>query len=916
MALAAGTRLGPYEIVSALGAGGMGEVYRARDTRLERVVAIKVLAGELSANPDLKQRFEREARAISALQHPNICVLHDVGSENGTDYLVMEFLEGTTLSDVLKSGPLPLDQFWKISIEAADALDKAHRAGITHRDLKPGNIMVTKSGTKLLDFGLAKANGTAFGAAAAGSSPSHSVFAAAMTRSSPASPLTSVGSIVGTVQYMAPEQIEGREADARSDIFSFGLVLYEMLTGARAFEGKTQASIVASILALEPKPVRSLKGDVPVPLERVVNHCLEKDPELRFQSAHDLKLQLQLISELPVAGETKAAAAPSRFPWIPWAVAGVLLLTAGLALWWPWQVPEAKDPVRLSVEIGADASLDFNVTGSEALSRDGKRLAFIGRTTGNRQLYVRSLDQLKATVLAGTDGARDPFFSPDGEWIAFFADGKLKKVSFQGGAVVTLCEGGNNRGGSWGSDNKIVAALGNREGLSRVDSAGGKPEPLTQLDKAAGEATHRWPQVLPGGKAVLFTAHNTGEGFDNARIAVYSMETGKQHTVAHGGSYGRYLASGHVMYMHEGTLFAVPFDLKRLAAAGKAVPVVEGVITDSSTGSAQYAVSESGTLLYVPGKSMGSVTEIQWLDDKGKTAPLRNAPASYDAPQFSPDGTRLTMHLAEAGKRPDIYVYDWKRDTLTRLTFAAETDSVPVWTPDGRWIAYSSGRTGGAGNIYWSHSDGTGEAQRLTESKNLQFPGSWHPSGKFLAFVEFEPKTTIDIMILPMEGDEKSGWKPGKPTVFLNSPFAEMWPAFSPDGRWLAYTSNETGRNEIYVRPFPAGDGKWQVSSDGGSHPTWSKNGKEIFFRGQTIGKIMVAAYKTTGNSFQADKPKTWSETEIEVQFIRNFALHPDGKRFAILKNPQGQSTEKHDKVVLVENFLDELRRISAPEKK
>ncbi len=889
MALSAGTRLGPYEIVAAIGAGGMGEVYRGRDTRLDRTVAIKVLSAHLTDSPDLKQRFEREARAISALQHPNICVLHDVGSENGTDYLVMEFLEGETLSDPLKRGPLPLDQFWKIAIEVADALDKAHRAGITHRDLKPGNIMLTKSGTKLLDFGLAKANGGAF-AATPGSSPSQSVFAAAMTRTSPASPLTSVGSIVGTVQYMAPEQIQGREADARSDIFSFGLVMYEMLTGARAFEGKTQASIVASILALEPKPVRTLKADVPAPLERVVNSCLEKDPELRIQSAHDLKLQLQLLAELPTAGEAKAAAAPSRFRWLPWAVAGVLLLATGMSLWRPWQVPEVKPPVRLSAEIGADASLDLNAAGpAVALSPDGKRLAFVGRVGGQRQLYVRSLDQLKATALAGTDSARDLFFSPDGEWIAFIGDGKLKKVSFQGGAVVTLCDAVNARGGSWGTNNKIVVALGNREGLSRLDAAGGKPEPFTELDKNSAETTHRWPQVLPGGKAVLFTAHNSGEGFDNANIVVHSVETGKHEILVRGGSYGRYLPSGHVMYMHEGTLFAVPFDLKTLALTGKAIPAVEGVVTDSGTGAAQYAVSDSGTLLYAQGRATGNVREVQWLDYAGKTTPLRNTMATYGSPQFSPDGTRLALHFGDGGKAADIYVYDWKRDTMTRLTFAAEADQVPVWTPDGRWITYGSGRHGSANNLYWSRSDGTGEAQRLTESKNFQAPGSWHPSGKFLAFLEADVKNSLDIYILPMEGDHKSGWKPGKPTVFLNSPFAEMWPAFSPDGRLLAYASNEVGRNEVYVRPFPGGDGKWQVSNEGGSLPTWSNNGKELFYR-NIQGKIMVANYKVEGNSFQVDKPKMWAETEIDVQWLRNFALHPDGKRFAILRNPEGQS--------------------------
>ncbi|HUS18715.1 MAG TPA: hypothetical protein VMZ25_03620, partial [Terriglobales bacterium] len=452
-----------------------------------------------------------------------------------------------------------------------------------------------------------------------------------------------------------------------------------------------------------------------------------------------------------------------------------------------------------------------------------------------------------------------------------------------------------------------------RQGLFRVDAAGGTPEPFTQLDR--GEVTHRWPQVLPGG-AVLFTAHNGGQGFDNATIAVYSPQTGKRQTLVQGGSYGRYLASGHILYMHEGTLFAVPFDLKRLAVSGKAVPAVEGVITDGDTGTAQYSFSEAGTLLYVAGHSIGTVYEMQWLEHDGKTTSLRSALATYNAPQFSPDGTRLALQFSEAAKAPDIYVYEWKRDTMTRLTFAPESDNNPVWTPDGRWIAYNSSRAGGNGNIYWSHSDGTGEAQRLTESEQSQSPGGWHPSGKFLAFIQADAKTALDIWILPMEGDEKSGWKPGKPYVFLNSPFAEMWPSFSPDGRWLAYSSNETGRNEVYVRPFPSGAGKWQISNDGGQHATWSRNGKELFFRGNVAGEIMVADYKVTADSFQADKPRLWAKAELEIQYQRNFALHPDGKRFAILKNPLNQAAEKIDKVVRVENFFDELHRIAPSEGK
>jgi serine/threonine-protein kinase len=906
MLLANGTKLGPYEIVAPIGAGGMGEVYRARDTRLDRTVAIKILNSQLIVSTELKARFEREAKVISQLQHPNICVLHDIGSENGTDFLVMEFLEGESLSEKLKRGPLPTDELLKIAIEVADALEKAHRAGIIHRDLKPGNVMLTKSGAKLLDFGLAKAMNS--GVTPAGNS-SASVFAAAVTMSSPVSPLSSAGAILGTVQYMAPEQIQGLEADARSDIFAFGLLLYEMATGKRAFQGKSQSSVVGQILAVDPAPISSLQPMTPPALSRLVSTCLEKDPEERFQTIHDVKLRLVEIAEAP-ALSTVASPRKNRER-IAWAIAGVVTLAAiALAIGFEQRAPKPTQPIRLSAELGTNATLADTTFGANAvLSLDGTRLVFVAvGADKTRHLYVRSLDQMQATELSGTGDAGDPFFSPDGQWIAFFAGGKLKKISVQGGAAVTLCDAPNDRGGSWGDDGSIVFAVGTLEGLSKVSSSGGKPEPLTTLNQQAGEKTHRWPQVLPGSKNVIFTDSTRTAQFDDADIAVYSAVSGKVKTVLHGGSYARYLPSGHLVYVHNGTLFAVPFDIKRLEVTGQPAPVVEGVATNPDTGGAQFSVSDSGTLLYVAGSAANPDVSIYWMDAAGKFTPLRETPGNYNNLAISPDGKRLAMDITN-GNRTDVWVYEWERDTLTRLTFAGDSNGRPVWTPDGQRIVYESSEKGAVGNLWWIRADGGGDAQRLTESKDLQIPSSWSPDGKILAFIQNNPVTSVDIFTMPVEGSEKTGWKPGQPKPFVNTPAIEGYPAFSPDGRWIAYMSTESGLGEIYVRPFPGPGGKWQISTGAGGFPEWSRNGKELFYR-TNDSKIMVVSYTSSGDSFHADKPRLWSPGQFtDRSAYGNFSLHPDGKRFAVLKAGNAETAPPAiNKVSFIFNFFDELR--------
>jgi serine/threonine-protein kinase len=908
MALSPGTKLGPYEIQSPLGAGGMGEVYRARDTRLDRIVAIKILPAHLSKDATLRQRFENEAKAISSLNHPHICALYDVGHQDGTDFLVMEYIEGETLATRLEKGPLPLDQVLQYGIETADALYKAHRTGVVHRDLKPGNIMLTASGVKLLDFGLAKAMNPA---------PALEV---TLSPTSPAAshPVTAAGMVVGTFQYMSPEQVEGKEVDARSDIFSFGAVLYEMLTGRRAFQGKSQLSVASAVLEKEPEPISTLQPLTPPALERAVKRCLEKDAEDRWQTARDLLLELKWIGE---AGSQTGVPAPvishrKVRERVTQAVAAAMTLVAiALAIGFVLRAPKTPQPMRLSAEIGADANLFTPFGPSAILSPDGTRLAFVASGADQkRRIYVRSLDQLQAAALSGTEDARDPFFSPDGQWLGFFEGGALKKISVQGGAAVKLCDAPTDRGGSWGEDGTIVFTPESRAALSKVSSAGGKPEPLTTLDQQAGEVTHRWPQVLPGGKAVLFTASTHGTNYEDGEMVVYTMASGHRKTVQRGGFHGRYLPSGHLVYMHEGTMFAVPFDLKRLEVTGQPAPILEGVATNSGTGGAQFSFSENGNLVYVEGSNAGQNVSISWMDREGKFTPLRETPADYSSPAFSPDGKRLAVEIFD-GKRSDIWVYDWGRDTLTRLTFAGDANLAPAWTPDGQRIVYPSEEKAGTYNIWWKRADGAGDAQRLTENKSVQVVPSWRPDGKVLAFQQSNPGTGWDIMTLTMEGNEKEGWKPGEPKTFLKSSFDEMHPAFSPDGRWLAYTSNESGNNEVYVRPFPGPGGKWQISTGGGSYARWSRTSKELFYRAAD-NKIMVAAYTGSADSFQAGKPQPWSPGQFTFRAGRiNFDLHPDGKRFAVLKAPGTGEVPKADKVSFIFNFFDELRRKLSPGK-
>ena len=879
----------------------MGEVYKARDTRLDRTVAIKVLPEHIAQREDLRARFEREARAVASLNHPHICTLHDIGP----GYMVMELIEGETLAARLAKGPLPLDQALKFATQIADALDRAHRAGVTHRDVKPPNIMLTRDGVKVLDFGLAKST--------AKPGPTE----ATLTKV-----LTVEGSVMGTPQYMAPEQFEGKEADARSDIWAFGAVLYEMVTGQKAFQGKNYASLVGAILATDPPPM-SVKPFTPAWLERLVRRCLSKDPEERYHCMRDIVLDLRTPPpESIVAG-------PSR-QWLGWVAAALALalLVTGVLLYNATRPAPLRPLMRLNAEIAPETPLARVVplgapSGGNmlALSPDGTRLALTLRgTDGKIRLHTRMLGQSQVTPLAGTENAYSPFFSPAGDWVAFFAEGKLKKIPVEGGAAITLCEAPAFFGGSWGDDGNIIAMLNRTGGLSRVPAAGGTPVPVTKLN--SGEAAHRWPQLLPGGQTVLFTSvAKLNSGYDDANIDVISLQTGERKTLRHGGFSARYLAdgassngAGHLVYLNRTTLFAVPFYPARLALSGTPAPMLEDV-GSARVGGGDFAFALNGTFVYLSNAAMARWS-ISWVDSSGKTQPLHAPLGQYASPRFSPDGKQLAF-AKDNGNGSDIWVKDLERDSSSRLSFLPGTNSNPVWTPDGKTIVLVSSNPAAPG-LYAIRSDGSGEAKRLTGGNPLENPYSFSPDGKRLAIgTSARNGDDSGIFTMPVEADPgpgSGGIRLGKAELFLRSTFLGA-PAFSPDGRWLAYGSTESGTFELYVRAFPGQGGRRQISTGGGRWARWSRDGRELLF--QTLDqRVMAVSYTVNDGSFIAGKPRVWTETRLRsTENNLNYDLAPDGKRLAAIVADDANGEKPPTHLTFLLNFFDELRR-KAPEGK
>ena len=882
VALKTGTRLGPYEIGSPLGAGGMGEVYLAKDTRLDRTVAIKVLPSHLSGDPELRQRFEREARAVSSLNHPHICTLHDIGREGNVDFLVMEHLEGETLAERLKKGPLPFHEALPCAVQIADALDKAHRQGVVHRDLKPGNIMLTKTGAKLLDFGLAKLAGTT------AATPNISTLSALPTEQRS---LTAAGAILGTFQYMAPEQLEGGEIDARTDIFALGAVIYEMVTGAKAFEGKSQASLISAIMSANPAPMSSLQAFSPPALERVVRTCLAKDPDKRWQNAGDVARELEWIAQAGPQGAVVERGLRARLPWVvPAFVAGIVAAAVVGWAFFPLASPPPAHVTRFSIPFTNERWSQNGV----ALSPDGSHAAYIAIGLEGQRLYIRRMDQVVPIAVQGTDGATNPFFSPDGQWVGFWAANKLQKVSVGGGLPLALCDSTAVRGASWGEDDMILFGVptATGQGLSQVPAGGGTPEAVTQLVTDRGDVSHRFPDILPDGDVVFTILTGTGSS-----VAVLSRETGEIRTLIEDAVRAVYAPTGHLVYTQAGQLLAVPFDGDRLEVTGPPVPLVDEVAPE------EFAISKEGALLYGQGTA-ALVAEVELLsvDRQGTARPLTEKPGPYVEPRLSPDGRHLAVTVAgETGI--DIWVLELERDALTRLTFEQGNDSLPIWTPDGKQVTFSSDREGGW-NVFSVPADGSGQPVQLTKSEYPTTATSWTPDGKVLATQQGRPNSGLDVAIFRLDGDG-----PGEPEVLLGTPFNEAQPIFSPDGHWLAYTSDESGRAEVYVRPFPGPGGKSQVSTEGGGHPLWAGNGRELFYLN---GDKMMAVSLSTEPELRPSRPTELFEGrygQAPLFIVQELLYHDvarDGQHFVMIKPVESESEPTQLDVVL--NWFEELK--------
>jgi serine/threonine protein kinase/Tol biopolymer transport system component len=900
MALTSGTKLGPYEVLEPLGAGGMGEVYLARDTRLGRDVAIKVLPAHLSTNLDLKQRLEREAKAISSLNHPHICTLHDVGSQDGVDFLVMEHLEGETLADRLHRGALPLDEAMKIGIQIADALDKAHARGIVHRDLKPANVMLTKNGPKLMDFGLAKpAPGLGSASGISPLTPSTPTMSVAALSAS-ASPLTQKGTVVGTFQYMAPEVLQGAEADARSDIFSFGCVLYEMITRRRAFEGKSQFSVLGAILDKEPERISVLQPSSPLRLDETVRRCLAKNPEQRYGCMHDVGIQLKVLEEAGVgaADSLKPSPAGSRVPWLVAGIAAFIALSVGVA--YLFQAPKAISVVRSHILPPTGAAFVTMVasSGPPVLSPDGSRLAFIARDEkGKILLYVRLLTSLTAQPLNGTDDAMYPFWSPDSREVAFFAGSKLKKINASGGPPQTVCDATVGRGGAWSKQGVIVFAPTPNQALLKVSAVGGTPEPASKLDFAQGENSHRWPSFLPDGKHFLFWARNSHGTPDHV---LYVGELGslqakplmKSETMA-------VYASDHVLFMRDQTLMAQPFDPSRLEVTGEPAPVAEHVAINGGTGRPLFSVSDNGELVYQSGETSGGWS-LLWFGRDGKQMGSIPQADRYFYPALSPDGARLAVTLFGTQGTGDVWIFDLKRGTSTRLTFGPALQASPVWTPDGKTIFYES-TVKGPPHIYAKSADGSGAERVVLEGNDeVEVPLSFSPDGRYLVYQKralSNMQNGFDLWALPMFGD-------GKPFPIVQTAFDDIWGAVSPDGKWMAYQNNESSRMEVYITAFPGGGAKWQVSTNGGVQAKWRRDSKELFFL-DSADSLMAVDVNTSGNAVRLGVPHALFQGLAVQRQAGAFDVTADGQKFLV---NSGNLKEGSEPMTLVQNWPAELK--------
>jgi len=883
MPLTSGTRLGPYEIESPLGAGGMGEVYRARDTRLERTVAIKVLPASLSSDPSLKQRLDREARAVSKLSHPYICMLHDIGHQAGVDYLVLEYLEGETLDRRLRAGPLPPEQTLRLGAQIADALAKAHKLGITHRDVKPANIMLTKSGVKLMDFGLAKQGLASF---------SDSMTEVTGGREK----LTSAGMIIGTFQYMAPEQLEGKEADARTDIFALGAVLFEMATGQPAFNAKSRASLIASILTVEPPPISQLQPLSPPALERIVKKCLAKDPEDRWQSASDLAGELQWIaggSQSAVAAGTPRAKS-GRSSYLPWIVAGIAVLIAVAAAIRVFLRPASVSGPRTRFALEAPGKMSIRVAGQEggsvAVSPDGQRVAFVATDeAGKQQIYIRALDQLAAVPVPGTAGGYFPFWSPDGASLGFFADRELKRVALESGRVTTLCEAHLGRGGSWNKEGFIVFAPDTIKPLSKIPVAGGTPVEVTKIDHTH-HSTHRWPVFLPDGQHFLFVAGGHDDiSHTHDGIYVGSLDGKPPKFVVKAHSNAAY-ADGRLLFISDSALMSQPFDLYRLELTGEPTVVQEGVEEDFGFWLGVFSVSQNGLLAYTP-TSLNSQNRLIMFDHSGRQLRQIGEPGRYPSLSMSPDGHQAVVEHAQP--RHELWIYDLERGTRSQFSSGETASATPIWSRDGKFIAYASDRNGHVDLYTKSVSGSEGEKLLVQSADAANYPTDWTADGKYLLYQHFGPSNDNALYAVATSGQEP-------PRLLIKTPLYTSDGSVSPDGRWVAYSSQEQGANKVFISPFSGSGQRVQLSFAGSTRdPRWRKDGKAVIYNTDDGNLTEVDVSARNGElSIGATRTLFHANPELVPEAGRTFDIAPDG---SFIVDVRGQ--ESNSQIVVMSNW-------------
>ena len=884
-----GRSISHYKILSELGRGGMGVVYKATDTKLERPVALKFLAAHAIEDPEHKARFVREAKAAARLDHQNICPIYEIDEVDGQTFLAMAFLEGQTLKDKIAERPLKLDEALDIAIQTAQGLKAAHQNEVVHRDIKPANLMLTAEGqVKIMDFGLAQL--------------------------ADRSRLTKTTTMLGTPAYMSPEQTRRERTDRRTDIWSLGVVIYEMVTGRLPFEGEREQAVLYAITSEEPEPITALRVGIPMELDRIVSKAMAKESDERYQHSDELFVDLQALRKrleakpsgvgAQTASQVVDGSAPSapRRAWghplrqiFPWglAVVGILLAVWGWsASWLPDRTKIAEPPTRTVITVPADQRL---VAGDRSypldISPDGRRLVYVAESASRTQLFLREFDQFESQPLPGTEGARYPFFSPDGEWVGFFAEDELQKVSVSGGGPLKICDApAVNRGATWGPDGTIIFSDA-RQGLLRVPAGGGEPEALTTIDRDRGELSHVWPKFLPDGRGVLFNI-----GATEGSITVLSLETGElRHLIGErplGPAW--YLPTGHLVWGEGGGIRAAPFDRSRLELTGPPVLLLHPVYEPPNSGGEFFAVSQTGTLVYVPG---GVEHTLVMVDRLGLAKPLTEARRGYRFPRFAPEGRRVAVTVDPSDQEDsDIWVYESERGLGSRVTFEGH-DVTSVWSPDSAWVVYSSNYGSSDLELHRRPGDGTGEAERLVIREYIQHPESWSPDGRLLAFTEHHPVNRDDILVLTLLGDRQV-------LPFLTTPFHERMPRFSPDGRWLAYTSDESGQDEVYVQPYPGPGRKWLLSAGGGREAAWSPDGKELFYR---KGDQMMVVGVEIGSTFQADNPRVLFEGRYDATQHGNYDISPDGQHFVMIK--RGEPAQFN--VVL--NWFEELgRRVRA----